>query len=105
MRAYNFKLTCFIKKSPIASSIFQNWEFEVYDRYAEAFNEDCQRQLNELLSQPDIEAPLSTAGHGFLEAVKFYFPKLLLEPFYHCIQYFEYIKVSTDLTIIIISSK
>ena len=71
----------------------QNWEFEVYDRYAEAFNEDCQRQLDELLSQPDIEATLSTAGHGFVEAVKFYFPKLLLEPFYHCTQYFEYIKV------------
>lgn len=71
----------------------QNWEFEVYERYADAFNEDCRRMLEELLCRPDIEVTVSTAGHGFVEAVKFYFPKLLLEPFYHWRQYFDYIPV------------
>lgn len=53
--------------------------------------------LEELLCRPDIELTVSTAGHGFVEAVKFYFPKLLLEPFYHCRQYFEYITVCRNL--------
>jgi len=69
----------------------------VYDRYAEAFNDSCQRELTGILSQHDIESALSTAGHGYVEAVKFYFPKLLLEPFHHCVQYFEYIKVRIGL--------
>jgi len=65
----------------------------VYDRYSEAFNDECRKRLDELLSRPDIESKVSTAGHGIMEVVKFYYPKLLLEPFYHCTQYFDFIKV------------
>lgn len=71
----------------------ENGEFDVYVRYAEAFTNGCQNELTELLSRPDVETTVSTAGHGVFEAVKFYFPNLLLEPFHHCPQYFDYIKV------------
>ncbi|ODM97917.1 Protein son of sevenless [Orchesella cincta] len=87
-----------INQTPLVGVCFletaENWEFEVYDRYSEAFDYECRRMLEELLCRPDIEVTVSTAGHGFVEAVKFYFPKLLLEPFYHCRQYFDYISVS-----------
>lgn len=73
----------------------EGFEFDVYYRYAEAFNENCRQGLTDLLSRPDAQKIMSTAGHGFVEAVKFYFPKLLLEPFYHCMLYFDYIKVSS----------
>lgn len=71
-------------------------EFDVYDRYVECFNDKCRKDLEKLLCRPDIEVTVSTAGHGFVEAVKFYFPKLLLEPFYHGRQYFDYISVSNS---------
>ncbi|CAL8111020.1 unnamed protein product [Orchesella dallaii] len=91
-----------INQTPLVGVCFletaENWEFEVYDRYSEAFNYECQRMLEELLCRPDIEVTVSTAGHGFVEAVKFYFPKLLLEPFYHCRQYFDYISLLSKLT-------
>lgn len=41
---------------------------------------------------------LTTAGHGFREAVKFYLPKLLLGPIWHAFLYLEYVKVLLQLS-------
>lgn len=41
---------------------------------------------------------LTTAGHGFREAVKFYLPKLLLGPIWHAFLYLEYVNVLLQLS-------
>ena len=88
-------------------------EFAVYDKYAgdilgmhshhlfflyvlrSVFNAGCnlrQKLLNSLPNQIVWDA-VRSCGKGFREAVKFYLPKLLLGPIYHCFQYFNSIKV------------
>lgn len=41
---------------------------------------------------------LTTAGHGFREAVKFYLPKLLFGPIWHAFLYLQYVKILLDLS-------
>jgi son of sevenless-like protein len=66
-------------------------------QYAQAIlSPDCRNTLDALLSRADVADKLAAAGKGFREAVKFYLPKLLLGPIYHCFNYFRYIEANMN---------
>ncbi|CAB4070255.1 SOS [Lepeophtheirus salmonis] len=74
-------------------------EFDVYDKYStDVLSESCRSTLDSLVSKPEVCEALLSSGHGFREAVKFYLPKLLLGPVYHCFHYFIYIEQLMKLT-------
>ncbi|XP_031624376.1 protein son of sevenless isoform X2 [Contarinia nasturtii] len=73
-------------------------EFDIYEKYAEDItSEECKDALQNLVNQQD-SSKLSSAGHGFKEAVKYYLPKLLLAPIWHAFSYFEYVRSLMDLS-------
>lgn len=77
----------------------ENAEFDVYEKYAEdILNQGSKEKLIQLLQCSEIAHVLQTAGQGFILAVKYVLPKLLLGPIFHSFQYFEYIKVLKKLT-------
>ncbi|XP_070577016.1 son of sevenless homolog 2-like [Ptychodera flava] len=69
-------------------------EFEVYFYYASAIMEKKHRmRLNEILSRTQVALHFQSVGQGFKEAVQYVLPRLLYEPIYHCLHYFEILKV------------
>uniref|UniRef100_A0A0P4W486 Ras-GEF domain-containing protein n=1 Tax=Scylla olivacea TaxID=85551 RepID=A0A0P4W486_SCYOL len=69
-------------------------EFDVYAKYAsDVTRPECAETLAEVVSRPDVSDALTSAGHGFKEAVKYYLPKLLLVPVYHVFTYFKDIEM------------
>lgn len=70
----------------------------MYAKYAsDVLRPECAETLSEVVSRPDVSDALTSAGHGFKEAVKYYLPKLLLVPVYHVFTYFKDIDVSVCL--------
>lgn len=74
-------------------------EFDAFARYAnDIVKKQCRNILGNLICKPEVSNLLQSAGYGFKEAVKYYFPKLLLLPLWHCIIYFEYFKILHQLS-------
>lgn len=74
-------------------------EFDVYGKYAKDMMSSKSREaFHRLLSRPEVSETLHTAGQGFCEAVKYYLPKLLLGPVWHCFNYFDYMRLLKKLT-------
>ncbi|XP_017132507.1 protein son of sevenless [Drosophila elegans] len=90
------------QSAPCVGSCFEELaeaeEFDVYKKYAHDVTSQASRDaLSNLLSKPEASS-LTTAGHGFRDAVKYYLPKLLLVPICHAFFYFDYIKHLKDLS-------
>lgn len=74
-------------------------EFDVYIKYARDVTAPCCREtLNYLLSRPDVQGALNTAGQGMPLALKYYLPALLMGPIWHCFSYLDYIKLLRGLS-------
>ena len=73
-------------------------EFEVYEKYArDILDPNCRRTLDTLISRHEVSATLTSSGQGMKEAFKYYLPKLLLVPIYHCLTYLKKIQVNISL--------
>ena len=90
---------------PCFEELAEAEEFDVYDKYAKDILSPKSRQtLEALLPKQIVSEALRSCGKGFREAVKFYLPKLLLGPIYHCFQYFNYIEVTDETSSLFDSS-
>jgi son of sevenless-like protein len=75
-------------------------EFDVYIKYAKDVTAPtCRETLNNLLSRPEVESALITAGQGMGLALKYYLPALLMGPIRHCFSYLEYITLLRGLSV------
>lgn len=91
------------EKMPYIGSCFEELaeaaEFDVYIKYArDVTSPSCRETLNSLLSRPDVQSALNTAGQGMPLALKYYLPALLMGPIWHCFSYLDYIKFLRNLS-------
>ncbi|XP_065218194.1 protein son of sevenless-like [Planococcus citri] len=92
------------KQPPLVGSCLEEFaedeEFEVYSRYtADLLQANGPNLIIDLLSRHNRLDVLPSAGQGFREAVKYYLPRLLRYPIWHCLAYFDYIKIFQDISI------
>lgn len=74
-------------------------EFDVYSKYArDVTSPACRETLNSLLSRPEVNSALVTAGQGMRLALKYYLPALLMGPIRHCFSYLDFIKLLRGLS-------
>ncbi|CAH0548825.1 unnamed protein product [Brassicogethes aeneus] len=90
-------------QTPYIGSCFEELaeaaEFDVYIKYARDVSApSCRDTLNNLLSRPEVESTLNTAGQGMRLALKYYLPALLMGPIWHCFSYLDYIKLLIGLS-------
>lgn len=75
-------------------------EFDVYSRYAhDVTSLTCRNALDGLLSKPEVQSALVTAGQGMQLALKYYLPALLIAPIRHCFSYLEHVKLLRGLSV------
>lgn len=93
-------------KQPAIGECFEEMaegaEFEVYETYAREQTASASKQyrhlgiggkLSELLLRAPVNEYLKSKGPGFKEAVQYCLPKMLMMPVYHCLHYFDLIKL------------
>lgn len=90
-------------QTPLIGSCFEELaeaaEFDVYIKYArDVTAPTCRDTLNNLLSKPEVECTLNTAGQGMRLALKYYLPALLFGPIWHCFSYLDYIRLLRNLS-------
>lgn len=93
-------------KQPAIGECFEEMaegaEFEVYETYAREQTASASKQyrhlgiggkLSELLLRTPVSDYFKSIGPHFMDAVKYCLPKLLMMPVYHCLHYFDLIKL------------
>ncbi|XP_029189589.2 son of sevenless homolog 1-like [Acropora millepora] len=93
-------------KQPAIGECFEEMaegaRFEVYDTYAREQTASVSKQyrhlgiggkLSELLLRTPVSDYFKSIGPHFKEAVQYCLPKLLMMPVYHCLHYFDLIKL------------
>lgn len=71
----------------------------MYSKYArDVTAPTCRETLNNLLTRPEVESALITAGQGMKLALKYYLPSLLLGPIRHCFSYLDFIRLLRGLS-------
>ncbi|XP_072383056.1 protein son of sevenless [Diabrotica undecimpunctata] len=91
------------EKMPYIGSCFEELaeaaEFDVYIKYArDVTSPSCRETLNTLLTRPEVQSSLNTAGQGMPLALRYYLPALLMGPIWHCFSYLDYITILKGLT-------
>lgn len=96
---FNGSVVYFFKTRNPSTELAEAAEFDVYAKYArDVTSPTCRDTLNALLSRPDKEAALFTAGQGMPLALKYYLPALLTGPVRHCLSYVEYVRLLRGLS-------
>lgn len=92
------------ESQPLVGACFvemaQTYEFFVYRTYIEeVMKPECLEYLDYILdTDKNLRDYLEAVQFGFILAVKYLLPKLLLIPVRHCAKYFEYISLFHKLT-------
>ncbi|KAJ8289687.1 hypothetical protein GJAV_G00004160 [Gymnothorax javanicus] len=79
---------------PLVGSCFEDLaEEQAFDPYETLSQDILSRQFHEhfnsLMARPAVALHFKSTGEGFMEAVQYVLPQLMMVPVYHCLHYFE----------------